>query len=67
MPLTLESDFIAKMGIVEKETDESVFWIEMLVDTKLVKRSRVENLLDEGNQLTAIWVTSINTARGRKR
>ena len=61
------ADFIAKIGIVEEETDESVFWIEMLVDTKLVKRSRVENLLDEGNQLTAIWVTSINTARGRKR
>jgi len=55
------------MGIVEEETDESVFWIEMLVDTKLVGRSRVENLLDEGSQLTAIWVTSINTARGRKR
>ena len=35
------ADFIAKMGIVEEETDESVFWIEMLVDTNLVKRSRV--------------------------
>ncbi len=61
------ADFIAKMGIVEEETDESVFWIEMLVDTNLVGRSRVENLLDEGNQLTAIWVSSIITARGRKR
>jgi hypothetical protein len=55
------------MGIVEEETDESVFWIEMLVEKNLVKMSRVCDLLDEGNQLTAIWVTSINTSRGRKR
>jgi four helix bundle protein len=61
------ADFIAKMGIVEEETDESVFWIEMLVDTNLVRRELVADLLDEGNQLTAIWVTSINTARGGKR
>ena len=60
------ADFIAKLGIVE-ETDESVFWIEMLVDTKLVKPSLVEDLLDEGKQLTAIWVSSINTARGGRR
>jgi four helix bundle protein len=61
------ADFIAKMGIVEEEADESVFWIEMIVERNLVKPSRVEDLLDEGNQLTAIFVASINTARGRKR
>jgi four helix bundle protein len=61
------ADFIAKMGIVEEETDESVFWIEMLIDTGLIKVELVADLLDEGNQLTAIWVSSINTARGRKR
>jgi four helix bundle protein len=61
------AEFISKIGIVEEETDETVFWIEMLVDTDLVKFALVEDLLDEGNQLTAIWVTSINTARGGKR
>lgn len=61
------AEFIAKLGIVEEETDESVFWIEMLVDAKLVKNELVADLIDEGNQLTAIWVTSINTARGNKR
>jgi len=39
----------------------------MLVDTALVKQDLVLDLLDEGNQLTAIWVSSINTARGGKR
>ena len=61
------AEFRAKPGIVEEETDESVFWIELLVDANLVKLRRVESLIDEGNQLTAIWVTSINTARGGKR
>ena len=61
------ADFIAKMGIVEEETDESAFWIEMLVDAKIVKPQLVADLVDEANQLTAIWVTSINTARGKSR
>jgi len=61
------ADFIAKLGIVEEECDESIFWIEMLVDAEIVKLGRVEKLIDEGNQLTAIFVSSINTARGRKR
>lgn len=61
------ADFIAKMGTVEEETDESAFWIEMLVDAKIVESARVVDLLDEANQLTAIWVTSINTARGKSR
>ena|SRR5687767_10830716 len=49
------ADFIAKMGIVEEETDESAFWIEFLVDAEIVKLARVADLLDEANQLTAIW------------
>lgn len=61
------ADFIAKLGIVEEETDESAFWIEILVDAKIIKLELVADLLDEANQLTAIWVTSINTARGKKR
>ena len=62
-----KAEFIAKLGIVEEETDESVFWIEMLVDAGLVRLTQAETLMNEGNQLTAIWVTSINTARGGKR
>src|SRR5688500_12744591 len=53
------ADFIAKMGIVEEEADESVFWIEFAVDTNLVSRSRVSDLLNEANQLVAIFVASI--------
>jgi four helix bundle protein len=61
------AEFIAKIGVVEEETDESAFWIEMLVDAKIINLELVADLLDEANQLTAIWVTSINTARGKTR
>jgi four helix bundle protein len=61
------ADFIAKMGIVEEEADESAYWIEMLIDTNLVKATLVTELLDESNQIVAIVVSSINTARNRKR
>lgn len=61
------ADFISKMGIVEEEADESAFWIELAVDAKLADSARVADLRDEANQLVAIFVASINTARGRKR
>ena len=61
------ADFIAKMGTVEEESDESAFWIEFAVDSALVKADLVADLLDEANQLVAIFVASINTARGRTR
>ncbi len=61
------ADFIAKMGIVEEEADESAFWMEVISETGLMKKELVEELLDEANQIVAIVVSSINTARGHKR
>jgi four helix bundle protein len=62
-----KAEFIAKMGIVEEEVDESIFWIEFAVDSSLAQQTRVAGLLDEANQLVFIFVASINTARGRTR
>src|SRR5438270_6885551 len=45
------ADFIAKMGIVEEEADETIYWIELLVETDLIKESRVADLLSEANQI----------------
>ena len=61
------ADFISKMGIVEEEADESIYWVELLVESGLVKRGRVEGLLEEADEIVAIVVSSIRTARGRKR
>src|SRR5215218_3038476 len=52
------ADFIAKMGIVEEEADESVYWMELLVEGDFVTAERVAELIDEGNQLTAMVVSS---------
>ena len=61
------ADFIAKMGIVEEEGDESVMWMEMLVEAGLVKQARVLELLDESSQIVAIVVASIKTAKNKSR
>jgi len=55
------------MGIVEEEADESIYWMELLVESELMRKERVEDLMDEANQLVSIFVSSINTARGNKR
>jgi four helix bundle protein len=61
------ADFISKMGIVEEESDECGFWLEMLVDTGKVGLSMAAPLIKEADELTAIAVASINTARGSSR
>ena len=56
-------DFISKMGIVEEEADESVYWLEILVDSGILEREKAEKLVSEGNQLTAICVSAIRNSR----
>ncbi|MDI6890683.1 MAG: four helix bundle protein [Thermodesulfovibrionales bacterium] len=62
-----KADFIAKMGIVEEEADESLYWLELLVDTAIVERDAVNSLMDEANEIVAITISSIRTVRGNKK
>jgi four helix bundle protein len=55
-------DFISKLGIVIEEADETAFWLEILIDSGIVKGSQVVDLLNEANELTAIMVASKNSA-----
>ncbi len=57
------ADFVSKMGIVEEEADESIYWMELLVDSGSVPADGVDALLREANELLAITVSSIKTAR----
>lgn len=57
------AEFIAKLGTVLEESDESLFWLELMVDTKLVASQRAERLLKEADQLTAIFTASVKTAK----
>jgi hypothetical protein len=52
---------------VEEESDESVFWLEFLADAGLVHRERLDPLINEARQLTAIFVSSRRTAKENNR
>ncbi len=62
------ADFINKMTIVEEEADECGYWLELLTESGKVNQPKTAALLKESDELVAITVASINTARknGRK-
>lgn len=55
-------EFVAKMGVVLEEADETQLWLELIIEGKLLPASRVKPLLDETNQLVAIFVASRKSA-----
>src|SRR6266542_4290785 len=59
------ADFVSKMGTVEEECDETLYWIDLLVESGQIRQSRVAGLIKEGDELLALVVASINTARSR--
>jgi four helix bundle protein len=61
------SDFINKLRIVEEECDESLFWMELLVENNLIKPARLNELTREADEILAIIVASAKTARSSNR
>ena len=57
------AEFVSMMGVVVEEADETVFWLEILVETGIVPRVRMKNLLAEANELLAILAASYWKAR----
>jgi four helix bundle protein len=57
------SDFIAKMGIVEEEADESIYWMELLFESGMRPQDKIDPLKGEAGELLAITVSSFKTAR----
>ena len=57
------ADFIAKMGIVEEEGDETLFWLELLEESELVSAAKLAAIKQEANELIAITIASIKTTR----
>jgi len=51
------------MGVVVEEADETVFWLELLIDTGVVRKALMESILAEANELLAIFAASHRTAR----
>lgn len=61
-----KAEFIAKLGIVEEEADEVLFWIEFAVSASLTTEHRIADLAAEGEELLSIIVTSKKTAKASK-
>ena len=61
------ADVIAKLGIVEEEADESVYWLELLVEAGFVDEKNVADLIKESSEMVAMTVASIKTLRQRNR
>jgi len=58
-----KAEFVAKLGIVEEEADESALWMELIIESELIEEKLVADLLNEARQVTAIVAASKMTAR----
>jgi four helix bundle protein len=58
------AEFIARLGVVAEEADESVLWIELLEKTGVLSSKRLQEISKEARELTAIFSASLRTARG---
>jgi four helix bundle protein len=59
-----KAEFVAKLGVVVEEIDETVFWLELLVESGIIRPVRLGNLQREANELLAIFISSQLTAKG---
>jgi four helix bundle protein len=61
------AEFISKIGVVEGETDETAFWLELIIDSKIHRTTQITLLLDEASELVAIMTASRKSAIGNRR
>ena len=59
-------DFVSKLGIVLEEADETLFWIELLVESGAVQSDKIGSVRREANELVSIFVASLRTVKGLK-
>jgi four helix bundle protein len=57
------AEFVAKLGIVLEEADETVFWLELFQEGNIFPKEKLHDLVREANELVAIFVSSVCTAR----
>jgi len=61
------ADFIHKLQIVEEELDESLYWMELLIDVKIIAETLLKELMKEGNELLSIIISSIKTTKSKSK
>lgn len=60
------ADILHKLAIVEEEADETLYWLELLVEAELIPEVKLKNLMSETNEIIATIVTSIKTIRTKQ-
>ena len=60
------ADFVNKLKIVEEECDESIYWMELLIEAGLLPLRRLDALMQEADQLLSIFVSAIKTTRSSR-
>ena len=60
-----DREFISKMNIVLEESDETLFWLEIIIDKMWIERDQLEIIWKEGNELTSIFVSALKTINNR--
>jgi four helix bundle protein len=60
------ADILHKLSIVEEEADESLYWIELLIESKLVPEKKLAVLFSDINEIVAMTVASIKTLRAKR-
>jgi four helix bundle protein len=58
------AEFVAKLGVVLEEADETAFWLELMRDARIFPEAKLQDIVDEAKELVAIFVTSVRTAKG---
>jgi four helix bundle protein len=61
------AEFVAKIGIVEEEADETIYWLELLIAHGRIPADQVSPVINEARQILAMIIASIRTARGQRR
>jgi len=61
------AEFISKIGVVEEEADETAFWLELIIGSKIRRIKQINPLLDEANELVAIMAASRKSAIANRR
>ncbi len=62
-----DRDFMARMGTVEEEADETIYWLELIVESGMIKSELVHEIMQEAEEILRMIVASINTVKKRLR
>jgi four helix bundle protein len=62
-----QADFVSKLGIVLEETDESSYWMELILEAALLKPERMKDIMQEAKELTKIFMASLKTSKQNRK